>query len=58
MLPKEWIDYFFYQRIRVIEKLCVNRRPPSNFLVEFTRTTPAVITDGPQGLSGSIKMVG
>ncbi|ABN70676.1 conserved hypothetical protein [Staphylothermus marinus F1] len=58
MLPKEWMDYFFYQRINVIRKLCMDGRPPRNFLVEFTRTTPAVITDGPRGLSGSIKMVG
>lgn len=58
MLPKEWMDYFFYRRINVIEELCRKGRPGGNFLLEFTRTTPAVITDGPAGLSGSIKMVG
>ncbi len=57
-LPEEWIDYFYRARTRVLEKLCRGESPGPAFLIEFTRTTPAVITDGPAGLSGSIKMVG
>lgn len=33
-------------------------RPPQNYLIEFTRALPVVITYGPTGLSGSVKMVG
>ncbi len=58
MIPRIFIEYFYLDRIRLLEKLCNGGKPPENFLLAFTRTTPAVITDGPAGLSGSIKMVG
>jgi len=57
-LPERFYKYFFLDRINVIERLCRGERLTENFLVSFTRTTPAIITDGPAGLSGSIKMVG
>jgi hypothetical protein len=56
-LPERFLKYFFLDRIRIIRGICEGEMP-RNFLIEFTRTTPAVITDGPAGLSGSIKMVG
>ncbi len=56
-MPEKFINYFYRRRIDVIEKLCRGGRV-ENFLIEFTRTSPAVITYGPAGLSGSIKMVG
>lgn len=58
MIPEVFIEYFYIERIKLLEKLCSSGKPPENFLLSFTRTTPAVITDGPAGLSGSIKMVG
>ncbi len=57
-LPEIFIQYFFTERIKLIENLCMGRPPGGNFLVEFTRTSPVVITNGPAGLSGSVKMVG
>ncbi len=57
-IPEKFIEYFFHKRIEVIKRICVEGRPPRDFLVQFTRTTPAVITYGPAGLSGSVKMVG
>ncbi len=57
-IPEIFLKYFFIDRISVIEKLCHGEKLSENFLISFTRTTPAVITDGPAGLSGSIKMVG
>jgi hypothetical protein len=57
-IPEVFIKYFFLDRIETIRKLCRGERLTENFLISFTRTTPAVITDGPAGLSGSIKMVG
>ncbi len=57
-LPQVFIKYFFLDRIAVIEKLCRGEKLSENFLISFTRTTPVVITDGPAGLSGSVKMVG
>ena len=56
-IPEEFYDYFFRQRVKVLEKMCKGERI-EDFMIEFTRTTPAVITYGPAGLSGSIKMVG
>ncbi len=57
-LPDVFVKYFFMDRIRLIGDLCSGKPPRHNFLLEFTRTTPVVITDGPAGLSGSVKMVG
>ncbi len=50
--------YFFYERVELLKKICLEGVFPQNYLVEFTRTTPVVITYGPAGLSGSVKMVG
>ncbi len=59
MLPEKWIKYFVDERIKVIERLCKGEDlGKEDFLISFTRTTPVVITDGPAGLSGSVKMVG
>ena len=57
-IPKSFIKYFFIDRIEVLKKICLEGKPPENFLIRFTKAVPAVITYGPAGLSGSIKMVG
>ncbi len=57
-IPMSFIKYFVINRIDVLKKICLDDKPPENFLIEFTRAVPAVITYGPAGLSGSIKMVG
>jgi len=57
-IPTSFIKYFFIDRIEVLKKICLEGRYPENFLIGFTRAVPAVITYGPAGLSGSIKMVG
>ncbi len=57
-LPRIWLEYFFHHRIRLINELCKEGRVKGDFLVEFTRTTPVVVTYGSAGLSGSVKMVG
>ena len=57
-IPKSFIKYFFIDRIEVLKKICLEGKPPENFLIKFTKAVPAVITYGPAGLSGSIKMVG
>lgn len=57
-LPHSWLEYFFHERVRVIEALCRGEKALKHFLIHFTRTTPVVIADGPAGLSGSVKMVG
>ncbi len=57
-IPRIFIDYFYYDRVELIERLCKGLPPKGNFLIEFTRTTPVVITYGSAGLSGSVKMVG
>ncbi|WFO74593.1 hypothetical protein J4526_05775 [Desulfurococcaceae archaeon MEX13E-LK6-19] len=57
-LPKKFLEYIFYKRIEVLKKMSKGEPLGPSMMIEFTRTTPAVITDGPAGLSGSIKMVG
>ncbi len=57
-LPEEFIDYVFRRRKASVLKMVEGGLTDKEILLEFTRTTPAVITYGPAGLSGSIKMVG
>ncbi len=57
-IPAIFLDYFFKQRVEIIESLCHGKPLKEHFLIAFTRTTPVVITDGSAGLSGSVKMVG
>ncbi len=58
-LPVEYVDYVFYARRRLLERIARGEQLSfEKLMVEFTRTTPVVITYGPRGLSGSVKMVG
>ena len=58
-LPKIFLEEIFYARINLLKRFMKGEQFSFEKLVlEFTRTTPAVITYGPAGLSGSIKMVG
>ncbi len=50
--------YFFIDRRELIRKMCEEKVSMKEFMLGFTRTTPAVITCGPAGPNGSIKMVG
>lgn len=58
-LPKIFLEEIYYSRINLLKKLARGEQLSFEQLVlEFTRTTPAIITYGPAGLSGSIRMVG
>ncbi len=58
-LPKIFLEEIYYARINLLKRLAGGEQMSFEKLVlEFTRVTPAVITYGPAGLSGSIKMVG
>lgn len=57
-LPKEFIEYIFIKRIETLKKFINGELKGSDFFIEFTRATPTVITYGPAGLSGSVKMLG
>jgi hypothetical protein len=57
-LPKDFVDYVFRRRKDSVLKMVEGGFTDKEIFLEFTRTTPAVITYGPAGLSGSIKMVG
>ncbi|OYT44766.1 MAG: hypothetical protein B6U85_09515 [Desulfurococcales archaeon ex4484_42] len=58
-LPKEFINYVFHGRVKALRRLLEGGiGDDSWFLIEITRATPVVITYGPAGLSGSVKMVG
>lgn len=58
VLPKQYIDYVFHDRRRLLERIVRGEQVGyERFLLEFTRTTPVVITSGPAGLSGSVKMI-
>ncbi len=58
LIPESFYKYFFLDRVEVLKKICVGGASLENYLIDFTRTTPVVITYGPAGLSGSVKMVG
>ena len=57
-LPKGFVDYIFTKRVEALRKFMNGELEGSDFLIEFTRATPVVITQGPAGLSGSVKMIG
>ncbi len=58
-LPKIFLEEIFYARINLLKRLIRGEQLSfEKLILEFTRTTPVVITYGPAGLSGSIKMVG
>ncbi len=58
-LPKIFLDEIYYARINLLKRFAKGEHmSPEKLVLEFTRATPAVITYGPAGLSGSIKMVG
>ncbi len=56
--PQEFIEYVFRKRLEAVRKMVRGELSDSQLYLEFTRTSPAVITYGPAGLSGSIKMIG
>lgn len=58
MLPEKFINYIFRERRKMLEKMKDGDVSKSDILLDFTRTSPAVITCGPAGASGSIKMLG
>ncbi len=58
-IPEKFIKWAFHQRAELIRRqLRGERIPRDSFFIGFTRHTPAIITDGPAGLNGSIKGVG
>ena len=56
-IPEEFIKYAFVERVELIEQMLEGRFDDS-ILIGFTRHNAAIITDGPEGLNGSIKGVG
>ncbi|MCD6324434.1 MAG: hypothetical protein J7L55_04940 [Desulfurococcales archaeon] len=57
-LPQEFINYVYRKRLEAVKGMVEGKLSSAEVYLEFTRTSPAVITDGPAGLSGSIKMIG
>lgn len=57
-LPEKFIDYAFRQRREFIEKVLERGLSGNEFLIAFTRHTPAIISNGRAGLNGSIKGIG
>ncbi len=57
-LPEKFIEYAFRQRRKFIERVLKRSLSGADFLVAFTRHTPAIISNGRAGLNGSIKGVG
>jgi len=57
-IPEEFINYLYVKRREAVEKMINGELSDKDIFIEFTRATPAVITSGPAGLSGSIKMLG
>ena len=58
-LPQRYINYIFYERRALLERLVKGEQISyEKMMLEFTRTTPIIVTCGPAGLSGSVKMVG
>ncbi len=56
-ITKFW-KYFFQERKELLERMCKGSAGMDIFMLGFTRATPAVITCGPAGPNGSVKMVG
>jgi hypothetical protein len=58
-IPRKFIDWAYHQRAELVRKqLSGEKISHDAFFLGFTRHTPAIITDGPAGLNGSIKGVG
>ncbi len=57
-LPEGFIKYIFYERVDAIRSMISGKSTDKEIYLAFTRTSPVVITYGPAGLSGSVKMVG
>jgi len=57
-LGREFIEYVFWSRWRAIKSLLDGSLSKCEALIELTRATPVMITHGPEGLRGSVKMVG
>ncbi len=57
-IPDKLINYLFRERKRTLERMIAREITDKEVFIEFTRGTPVVITDGPAGLSGSVKMIG
>ncbi len=55
-LPADFIKYVILERVDSLKRLINGER--EEMLISFTRANPVVVTDGPAGLSGSVKMVG
>ncbi|MGQ4893714.1 MAG: hypothetical protein ACP6IQ_03710 [Candidatus Njordarchaeia archaeon] len=59
MIPDVFKKYFFYERRKLIEKMLTGEAVENNELyLQFTRALPAIVSNGPEGLNASIKMVG
>ena len=57
MIPEEFIEYVFQERVEAIKKMLYGKFDAS-LLIDFTRHNAAIITYGPAGLNGSIKGIG
>ncbi len=57
MIPDKFINYVFRERVKFLKSM-KEEFNKSDFLINFTRTSPVVVTYGPAGLSGSVKMLG
>lgn len=59
MIPDSFKKYIFYDRKAMIEKMAHGIIEENNDVyLCFTRSLPAIVTNGPAGLNASIKMVG
>ena len=56
-ITKFW-KYFFQERKELLKRICEGSVGMDVFMLGFTRATPVVITYGPAGPNGSVKMVG
>ncbi len=56
-ITKFW-KYFFQERKELLERMCKGSAGMDVLMLGFTRATPVVITCGPAGPNGSVKMVG
>lgn len=57
-IPDEFIEYVFRERRRLVEKVLCGEREMQKSFLGFTRHTPAIISNGPAGMNGSIKGIG
>lgn len=57
-LPESFMKYIYYERLETVRAMVSGKLSDKEIYLAFTRTSPVVITYGPAGLSGSVKMVG